>query len=82
MANRKKKKWTKNGNVKAKARKKHKTYKSEGEGKFPIFDKKSAKSALRLRGHAPKNKRSQIISRAAKYVPEEAKKARKRDKNN
>lgn len=73
-------KWTDSGNVKAKARKKHATYKQNGKGKFPIFDRKSAMSALRLRGHAPKSQRDDIIRRAAKYAPEAAKKARKQDK--
>ena len=45
-------------------------------GAFPIFDAKSAKSALDLRGKA-KNKadRRDIIRRAMKYLPDEAKAA-------
>jgi len=81
LAERKKDKyWTDSGNVKAKARKKHSTFKEDGKGKFPIFDKKSARSALRLRGRAPKSQRDDIIRRAKEFIPEEAKKARERDK--
>lgn len=69
---------TRKGNVTAKARAKAATVKG---GKFPIFDKKSAESALRLRGHGTTPaQRSRIISRAAKYVPAAAKKAREADK--
>lgn len=51
-----------------------------GDDKFPIFDKKSAKAAIDLRGHAPEADRSKIINKAAKYAPEAAKKAREADK--
>lgn len=74
------KKRTREGNVKASARKKHATYRDDGKGKFPIFDKKSAKSAIRLRGHASPQQRQSILRRAAKYAPEAAKKARERDR--
>jgi len=75
---------TRKGNVTAKARKKHgmksKTAKKKS---FPIFDKKSAKSALRLRGHAKSRKdRKNIINRARKWAPTEASKAYKTDKHN
>ena len=72
MANR-----TKAGNVTADARKAHGT----SEGKFPIFDKRSALAALRLRGHGTSAAtRASIIRRAAKYAPEAAARAREADK--
>jgi hypothetical protein len=51
------------------------------EKKFPITNKAQAISALRLRGHA-RNKaiRKAIIRRAAKFVPEMAKKVYEEDK--
>jgi hypothetical protein len=68
---------TKRGNVTAAARKR---YGTKG-GRFPIFDAKSARSAIRLRGHAKSaRERRNIINRAAKYAPGAAKKARQRDK--
>ena len=65
---------TKSGGVSAAARRKH----GVGKGKkFPVFDRKSAMSAIKLRGHAKSKKaRSNIISRAARYAPGAAKKAR------
>jgi hypothetical protein len=67
---------TKSGGVSAAARKKH----GMKGGRFPVFDKKSARSAIKLRGHAKsKKERSNIIRRAAKYAPGAAKKARKVD---
>ena len=70
---------TAKGNVTAEARRKH----GEEDGSFPIFDKKSALSALRLRGHADsKAERRSIIRRAAKYAPEAAQKALEEDKKN
>ena len=70
---------TAKGNVTASARKKHGTL-----GKrFPIFDKKSATSALRLRGHAGKKgskSRKKVIAKAARYAPAAAKRARAADK--
>jgi hypothetical protein len=69
---------TKKGNVTAAARHKHGVGK---EGKWPIFDKKSALSAIKLRGHAESSaQRAAIIARAAAYAPEAAKKAREEDK--
>ena len=45
-------------------------------GAFPIFDRQSAESALRLRGKAKsKAERKNIIVRARKYMPEMAKAA-------
>ena len=69
---------TKKGNVTAKARSQAGMAKT---GKFPIFDKKSALAALRLRGHGTTpSQRSSIITRAAKYAPAAAQKARDADK--
>lgn len=57
-------------------------YGQEG-GAFPIFDKKSAEDALKLRGHAKSaTERADIIKRAAKYAPDEAKAAYMADKKN
>jgi len=51
-----------------------------GDGRFPIANKAQAVSALRLRGHAKdKAERRAIIRRAAKFVPEMARKAREAD---
>lgn len=51
-------------------------------GRFPIKNKAQAKSALKLRGHAKNNKeRNKIINKAAKFLPKEAEKARKKDKS-
>jgi hypothetical protein len=68
---------TKSGGVSAAARRKH----GVGKGKrFPVFDRKSAMSAIKLRGHAKsRSERSRIISRAAKFAPAAAAKARKVD---
>ena len=68
---------TAKGNVTQAAREKYATV---GDDKFPIFDKKSAESAIDLRGHAPKADRAKIINKAAKYAPKAAKKAREEDK--
>ena len=52
-------------------------------GRFPIFDKKSAESAIKLRGHnTSSEERKKIINAAAKYAPDAAKKAREEDKEN
>ncbi len=67
---------TAKGNVTAEARKQH----GDKEGRFPIFDAKSAASAIKLRGHAKSPaERNSIISRAAKLQPVAAAKARKQD---
>jgi hypothetical protein len=77
---------TKKGNVKASTRKR---YGSKGgalkKGSFPVFDTKSAISAIRLRGHA-KSKKAVLDkvakSKAAKSPKVKAalKKARKADR--
>lgn len=54
-----------------------------GDGRFPIFDKKSALAALRLRGRAKdKAERRKIINAAMKYAPQEARDAMQTDKAN
>jgi hypothetical protein len=65
---------TKSGGVSAAARRKH----GVGKGKkFPVFDRKSAMSAIKLRGHAKSSAaRRNIINRAAKFAPSAAKRAR------
>lgn len=73
MATRKR---TGKGNVTAAARKRY----GNKRGAFPIFDTKSARSALRLRGHAKtKAERDSIIRRASRYLPGAARAARQRD---
>lgn len=68
---------TSKGNVTASARKQY----GNKRGAFPIFDKKSASSAIRLRGRAKtKAERRSILNRAAKYQPEKARAARERDR--
>ena len=69
---------TKKGNVKAESRKEKATLSG---GRFPIGDKRSALAALKLRGHAKTpEERARIISAAAKFAPEAAKKAREEDR--
>tara|TARA_R110000824_G_scaffold125429_7_gene284579 strand:+ start:482 stop:961 length:480 start_codon:yes stop_codon:yes gene_type:complete len=68
---------TAKGNITQDAREKNATV---GKDKFPIFDKESAESAIKLRGHASKANQKKIINKAAKYAPAAAKKARKADK--
>lgn len=67
---------TRKGTVTAKARKRF----GNKRGRFPIFDGRSARSAIRLRGHAKSaGERRSIVRRAAKYAPAAAAKARKAD---
>jgi hypothetical protein len=68
---------TKKGNVTAEARAEYGTV----EDRFPIFDKRSALSALKLRGHGnlSKQERARVINKAAKFVPEAARAAREVD---
>ena len=48
--------------------------------KFPIFNRRSALAALKLRGHADNEKqRLAIIARAAQFAPKEARAARSED---
>jgi hypothetical protein len=68
MANR-----TPQGSVTAEARQK---YSATGDGRFPIFDKESALSAIKLRGHAKSRaERLKIIRKAARYAPQAARQA-------
>ena len=68
---------TKSGGVSAAARRKHGVGKKKA---FPVFDRKSAVSAIKLRGHAKSpSARKNIINRAARYAPAAAAKARKVD---
>lgn len=68
---------TRKGTVTARARRRHGTL-----GKrFPIFDARSARSALKLRGHGTSAAgRRKIVAKAARYAPAAAAKARKADK--
>jgi|TARA_R110002074_G_C12076058_1_gene622348 hypothetical protein len=69
---------TTKGNVTQDARDDHATL---SDDRFPIFDKKSAIAAIKLRGHGTTDaERKKIINKAAKYAPEAAKKARETDK--
>lgn len=64
--------------VTAEDRKKHS---ATGDGRFPIATRAQAASALKLRGHAKdKAERRAIIRRAAKFLPEAARKAYESDK--
>ena len=72
------KKRTPGGSIKASVRKKTSAL---SDSRFPIFSKRTALSALRLRGHATTDgERKKIIAKAAKYAPEAAKAARMTDK--
>jgi hypothetical protein len=69
---------TAEGNVTQDARDDHATL---SDGRFPIFDRKSALAALKLRGHGTTDaERKKIINKAAQYAPEAAKEAREADK--
>tara|TARA_R110000824_G_scaffold396365_1_gene597765 strand:+ start:91 stop:372 length:282 start_codon:yes stop_codon:yes gene_type:complete len=68
---------TAKGNITQDTREKYATV---GKDKFPIFDKESAESAIKLRGHTSKANQKKIINKAAKYAPAAAKKAREADK--
>lgn len=80
---------TKKGGVSAAARKKYgTTSRAKGRtGSFPVFDKKSARSALKLRGHGS-TPRSAVISKVSRFASKTndaglkaaVKKARKADK--
>jgi hypothetical protein len=67
---------TKKGNVTTKARAAHGTI---GD-RYPVFDMKSARSALKLLGHGnlTREQKLKVIRAAAKYLPEAAAAARKR----
>jgi hypothetical protein len=64
--------------VKPEDREKHS---ATGDGRFPIATKQQAISAIRLRGHAKSHaERMAILRRAAKFVPEMARKAMEEDR--
>jgi len=73
---------TKSGNVSATSRKRYgMKSKTARKGSFPIFDRRSATSALRLRGRSRSKKdRKNIINRARKYAPQKASRAYAVDK--
>jgi len=78
---------TPSGQPSADARQKYSTLpdkektKTKKDDRFPIFDKKSAESAIKLRGHGTTpEQREKIINRAAKFAPQAANKARAADK--
>jgi len=65
--------------VTAEDREKHS---ATGDGRFPIKNASQARSAIRLRGHAKsKGERRAILRRAAKYLPEMARKAMEEDRS-
>ena len=67
------------GNVTQMARDEHAVL---PDGRFPIFDKKSALAALSLRGHGTNpSDRRKIIEAAAEYAPVQADRAREEDRN-
>lgn len=69
---------TKKGNVKAEVRKRNAVL---SKGRFPIFDRKSAASAIKLRGHSKsKTERRKVLKAASKYQPKLAREAIERDK--
>lgn len=69
---------TPSGNVKSSAYKKY----GNQRGAFPIFDKRSALAALKLRGHAKSaEERASIVRRAARFAPEAAHQAAMADKD-
>ena len=55
---------TKKGNVTATARKKY----GNKQGKFPVFDHKSAMSALRLRNHGDGVSEESVINRVRNWA--------------
>jgi hypothetical protein len=59
---------TRKGGVSAAARRKYGSSKASPNrtGSFPVFDQKSAMSALKLRGHA--RSRSAVVSKVAGYA--------------
>ena len=73
---------TRKGGVSATARKRYgMKSKTAKKRSFPIFDRRSALSALRLRGHTRSRKdRANVINRARKYAPQQAKLAYAKDK--
>jgi hypothetical protein len=59
---------TKSGGVSAKARTAHGGGKGLKRGSFPVFDAKSARSALRLRGHAKGSGRATVLNKVSRFA--------------
>lgn len=55
---------TKKGNVTAKARDEH----GNKDGKYPIFDQRSAMSAIKLRHHGDGVTASSVLNRASRWA--------------
>lgn len=66
MAKRSPGKRTKRGNVTATARKRYGGGAGLKKGSFPVFDARSARAALRLRGHAPSKKT--VLNKVARFA--------------
>jgi len=63
MANR-----TKKGNVTAQARKKSGMQGGSKSGKFPVFDEKSARSAIKLRHHGKGVSASSVLAKVSRWA--------------
>ncbi|MHC4542931.1 MAG: hypothetical protein ACYSYL_00190 [Planctomycetota bacterium] len=59
---------TKKGTVTAKARKKSGMKKGKSKGKYPIFDGKSCRSAVKLRHHSKTASASAVLAKAARWA--------------
>jgi hypothetical protein len=68
MTTRKKGMRTKKGTVTAKARKKVGMKDGEKKGKFPVFDEKSARSAIKLRHHGKGVSASTVLAKVARWA--------------
>jgi hypothetical protein len=66
---------TKKGSVKASTRKRYGGGKGLKKGSYPVFDTKSANSALRLRGHA-KSKKA-VLAKVSRFASRTGNKALK-----
>lgn len=59
---------TKSGAPTAKARATHGGGKGLKKGSFPVFDAKSARSALKLRGHAKGAGRATVVNKVSRFA--------------
>lgn len=59
---------TTSGGVSAKARATHGGGKGLKSGSFPVFDARSARSALRLRGHAKGAGRRTVLNKVSRFA--------------
>jgi len=59
---------TKKGNVTATARKKAGMKDGERRGKFPVFDEKSARSAIKLRHHGKGVSASAVLAKVSRWA--------------